>query len=90
MFLHLDHCIGIDQRSQCSAGLKPVADLHFANGCGEFFSKGIIDAGLHVDPVGANAGLAIVAKLAHDRTFNGGIKICIIKYDKRGVAAQLH
>src|SRR5213082_1565383 len=41
--------------------LEPVGDLHRTGGLGEALGKGVIDAVLHQDAVGADAGLPDVA-----------------------------
>ena len=43
---------------------------------------------MSVHAVGADAGLAAVAELAGERTFDGFVQIGIVKHDKRRVAAQ--
>jgi hypothetical protein len=40
------------------ARLEPVGDLHRARGLGDALGKGVVDAVLHQDPVGSDAGLA--------------------------------
>jgi TolA-binding protein len=41
--------------------LQAVADVHFGHGFGQFFGEFVVDGGLHIDAVGAHAGLAVVA-----------------------------
>ena len=90
MLLDFGNSFWVDQRPEGRVGRHPVADLHFAHGSGKFFRKGVINSALNVNPVGADAGLAVVAELAHNRAFYGGVQIRIIKHDKRRVAAQFH
>jgi hypothetical protein len=47
-------------------GLEPVGDLHRACGLGEPLGKGVMDAILHQNPVGADAGLTGVAVFRSD------------------------
>ncbi len=75
---------------RCDAIVKAVADLHLADRGLQLFGEGVIDARLHVNPVGADAGLAVVAEFAQDRAFDGCIQIGVVKHDERRVAAQLH
>ena len=57
----------VDQRPLCDAGLGSVADLELGDRGGELGDEGVVDAVLRVDAVGADAGLAHVAELRHDR-----------------------
>ena len=57
---------------------------------GEFAYKFVIHAALHIDAVGAHAGLAGVAEFAGNRAGDGSIDVGIVEHDKRRVAAQLH
>ena len=90
MFLHLVDGIGIDQRAKGGAVLQAVADLHRAYFLFQLGGEGVIDTGLHIDPVGADTGLAVVAEFAHDRAFDGGIQIGVVENDEGRVAAQFH
>ena len=90
MLLHFGDCVGVDQRPQVGAGLQPVAHFHLCHPRRQFFGKRVINARLHIDAVGADAGLAVVAELAHDRAFYGCVQIGIVKHDKGRIAAQLH
>jgi hypothetical protein len=48
----------VDQRADRRTRLEPVGDLHGTGGLGEALRKGVIDAFLHQDAVGAHTGLA--------------------------------
>ncbi|GAB5463993.1 MAG: hypothetical protein HoeaKO_40840 [Hoeflea alexandrii] len=87
---NLCHRVFADQWAGGHAVTETVADLHLANGSGEFFGKRVIDAGLHVDPVGADAGLAVVAVFRDHRAFDRGIEIGVVEDDERRIAAKLH
>ena len=76
-------------RTQAIA-LQAIADGQFLDGSRQFFCKGVIDTGLHIDAVRTNAGLAVVAELGDHRAFDSRIQIGIIEHDERRVAAQFH
>ena len=90
MLFDLVHRGFIDQRAGGDPGLQPVADGQFLHGGSQLFGKGVIDPGLHVDPVRADAGLAVVAELRDHCAFDGRIQIGVVKDDEGGVAAKLH
>src|SRR6266446_5000328 len=48
-------------------GLEPVGDLHRAGGLGEALRRPVIEAVLHQDAIGADAGLAGVPVFRGDR-----------------------
>jgi hypothetical protein len=70
--------------------LEPVGDLHRAGGLGQPLGKGVIDAVLHQDPVGAHAGLPGIPIFRGDRTLDRHLDIGVVKDDERRVAAELH
>ena len=70
MALDLVHRLGIDQRALADASLKTVADLDFAGLAGELADEFVIHPGLHINSIGANAGLAGVAVFADHRTLD--------------------
>ena len=80
----------VDQRADLGAGVEAVADGEGGHRLGQFLHEAVVDAGLHVDAVGADAGLAGVAELGDHRTGDGGVQIGIVEDDEGGVAAQLH
>ena len=51
--------------------------------------EGVVDAVLHQDAVGADAGLAGVAELAGQGAGHRLIEIGVVEHDEGGVAAQL-
>ena len=67
-----------------------IADLHRGDGLGQLLDKGVMDARLHVEPVGADTGLAHIAELGDHRAFDGRIEIGIVEDDEGRVAAKLH
>ena len=89
MLLDLGHGLLVDQRTGGSTVFQTVANLQLAHGSDQFLGKGIVDAVLDVDAVGADAGLAVVAVLGDQRAFDGGIQVSVIENDERRVAAQL-
>ena len=56
----------------------------------ELLGERVVDAGLDVDAVGADAGLAGVPELAGDRTLDRLVEVGVVEDDERRVAAQLH
>jgi hypothetical protein len=70
MLLHLFDRGHVDQRSELHALLQPVADPQLAHRRRQLFGEGVIDAGLHIDAVGADAGLAVVAELRNHRALD--------------------
>lgn len=79
----------VDQRAEIDAFIEAVTSLQRAGRLREFFGKGIINAVLHVETVGADASLAIVAEFGDHRAFDGGIQIGIVEHDKGRIAAKL-
>src|SRR5258706_85649 len=58
----------VDQRPDHRTRLEPVGDLHRPSSLGEALGKGVVDAVLHQNPVGAHAGLAGIAIFRGDRS----------------------
>lgn len=90
MFTHLIDRARVDQRAEVGVFFKPVAHLHRGQPIGQLLGEGIVNPGLNIDAVGTDAGLTVVAKLAHDRAFHGRIEVSIVKNDERSVTAQFH
>ena len=90
VFFHFGQRGLINQRAAFRAVFQAVAHFQVACRLGEFADKFVIHAALHIDAVGAHAGLAGVAEFAGNRAGDGGIEIGIVEHDKRRVAAQLH
>ena len=76
------------KRPDHRAGLEPVGDLHRAGGLGEALGEGVVDAVLHQDAVGADAGLAGIPIFRGDRALDRGLDIGVVEDDERRVAAQ--
>ena len=68
----------------------PGPTLSLRGGGRELLGEGVVDAGLDVDPVGADAGLAGVPELAGDGALDRLVEVGVVEDDERGVAAQLH
>ena len=79
----------VDHRPNDDALLRTGANLHLRNSAGELCGKRLIDAGLHENAVGTDAGLAAIAKFRVYRPFDGEIEICVIEDDERRVPAEL-
>ena len=87
---HLVDGRSLDQRPEIGAVRETVADTQLFDRDLQALGELVIDALLHIDPVGADAGLAVVAELALDRAFDRRIQIGVVEHDEGGVAAQLH
>ncbi|KAG0934611.1 hypothetical protein G6F31_016078 [Rhizopus arrhizus] len=90
VFLHLFHGAGVDQRTLRHAVGEAVAHLHGVDLGDQALGDLFIDAGLHVDAVGAHAGLAGVAVLRGQDAVHGAVQVGIGQHDQRILAAQLH
>jgi hypothetical protein len=77
----------VDQRADHRARLEPIGNLHRAGGLGPL-GEGVVDAVLHQDTVGADAGLAGVAVFRGDGALDRHLDIGVVKDDERRVAAQ--
>ena len=89
MLFHFCYRFFIDQRPDGDAVIQPVADVQFAHCLLQFFGKTVIHAVLHIQAVGADAGLPGVAEFRGQRAFHGFVEVGIVKDDKRRVTAQL-
>jgi len=78
----------VDQRALVDTGFEAVADLDAAGLGGQLLHEAVVDAGLHVEAVGADAGLAGIAVFADHRAFDRGVDVGIVEDDEGGVAAE--
>ncbi len=78
----------VDHRPDIGASRGARADLHGVDPRRQPFGEGIINAVLHQQTVGADAGLAAIAEFRGDRRLDSDIEIGIVEHDKRGVATQ--
>ena len=81
---------GLDQRPLLDARVEALADLEALHRLGEPRRELVVDLLLHVDAVGAHAGLAAVAELARDRALDRGVEVGVVEDDQRRVPAELH
>ena len=88
--LDLLHRLLVDQRALLGAVLQARADLELDASGGELLDELLIDAGLHEEAVGADAGLAGVAVFGDDRAFDRAVDIGVVEDEERRVAAELH
>ena len=89
MALDFLHGSVFNQRALHHAVVKAVAYLQgFDLGC-ELLHEFVVHRVLHINAVGAHAGLAGVAVFAGHRAFHGAVDVGIVKHDERGVATQL-
>ena len=88
MLLDLFNRTHVDQRSGGDVRFQTVPDTHMGDRGRHFFGELVIDAFLHVDPVCADAGLAVVAELGDHGALDGGIHVSVVENNERRVAAQ--
>ena len=65
-----------------------VAHLQVLHGSGKLFGEGVVNAFLHQNAVGADAGLAGIAVFRDHGTGHGGIEIGVVEDDEGRVAAE--
>ncbi|MNC07615.1 hypothetical protein D3C75_551680 [compost metagenome] len=80
---------GIDEGAYLGAFTHAIPHLEAAHRSGQLLGEGVMDAGLHQDAVGADAGLAGVAVFGGECPGHGGVEVGIVKHDEGGVATQL-
>ncbi|MNS91257.1 hypothetical protein D3C72_1253380 [compost metagenome] len=80
----------INQRADGDTIIHAITDFQLGHCHLQLFGKGVVNAVLYQEAVGANAGLAGVAIFGRDGTGDGGVQIGIVKHDKRRIAAQFH
>ena len=80
----------VDQRALLHAVLEAGADLQLAGGRGKLLDELVVDAGLHEEAVGADAGLAGIAVLGGDRAFDRAVDVGVVEDDERRIAAEFH
>ncbi|MCY1517587.1 hypothetical protein D9M68_522750 [compost metagenome] len=85
----LAHCRGIDQRTDGDSGLHSIADPEFAHLLHQARSEALVNAILHQDSIGADAGLAGVAELALHDPGNRLFEVRIVEHDEGRIATQL-
>ena len=78
----------LNQRALHHAVLEAVADLEQLDFGGEFLHELLVDAFLHINAVGADAGLAGIAVFARHRAFDGRVDVGIVEHDKGCIAAE--
>jgi ParB family chromosome partitioning protein len=79
----------LDQRTDDRALVEAVADLHRRDFFRQALREAIVNSALHVNAIGAHAGLAGVAILGGDRTVDRRFEVRVVEYDERRVAAEL-
>jgi len=81
--LHLGQRRFINHRSLFVTILVAGRYVESGHPFGKTFREPVMDAGLDIEPVGADAGLAGIAAFCDQRAFHRTIKIGIIKNDER-------
>ena len=90
MFLNLRGGSRINQRSDLGVFFQTIAHFHGSDLFRKFCGKCVVDSVLHQDAVCTDTGLTRVAELCHHQAFDCRVEIGIVKYDHRGIAAELH
>ena len=78
----------VDQRPLGDPGAFARADCERGDAVGEAVREFVVDAGLDVEAVGADAGLPGVAELGGERAFDRGVEVRVVEDDEGGVAAE--
>jgi hypothetical protein len=73
----------------CTPRLGAVADLQPGDRRRKLVGERVEHAALHIEAVGADAGLAGVAELGDQRAFDRLVEIGVVEDDERRVAAEL-
>ena len=79
----------VDQRALREHRAQSRCRLSVFDCGGELLGKGVVNAVLHVEAVGADAGLPGVAVLGNHGAFDRRIEIGIIEHDEGRIAAEL-
>lgn len=79
----------VDQRTNGDARLQAIAHAQIAHGGGVARGKGVVDAVLHENAVGADAGLTGIAVFGGDGAVDGFVQVGVVEYNEGRVAAQL-
>ena len=78
----------VDERTLLRDAGEAVADCEGASFFREEFGELVVDAVLHIDAVGADAGLAGVAEFRDDGAGDGGFDVGIVEDEEGRVAAE--
>jgi hypothetical protein len=78
----------VDQGPDHRARLEPVGDLHRAGSLGEALSERVVDAVLHQDAIGADAGLAGIPVFRGDGALDRHLDVGVVEDDEWRVAAE--
>ncbi len=87
--LDLGQRLRVDERALHHAGLGAGADRHGLHLFRQPRGEGLVDAVLHQQAVGADAGLAGVAVLRGERTLHRGVEVGVVEDNEGRVAAEL-
>ncbi len=81
--------LAVDQRADVRAGLEARSDGELLHGFDEGRRETVVDAGLHENAVGADAGLAGVAVFGGHGAGHRLLEIGVVEDEERRVAAEL-
>ncbi len=79
----------VDQRADIGAGRHARSDSELLDRVDESGSKAVVDAGLHQDAVGADAGLAGIAVFGGHGAGDRLVEIGVVEDKQRRIAAKL-
>ena len=79
----------VDQRADRGAGFHAWTDGELVDRLDEGRREAVVDAGLHQDAIGADAGLAGIAVFEAMAPATAWLEIGVVEHDKRRVAAEL-
>ena len=80
--------LGVDQRTHLHTRLGAAAQFQGGDLRLQLLHEGIVDGVLHINPVGADAGLAGIAVFRGHRAIHRRVQIGIIEHDEGRIAAQ--
>jgi hypothetical protein len=78
----------VDERPEGDTPVQAVTDLEAFHRRLQLLDERVIDAVVHIEAIGANAGLAVVAVLRGHGARDGGIEVRVLEDDERRIAAQ--
>ena len=82
-------CLCIHERAQVRGGVVRRRRSGGGHPLGEAGDEFVRDAGLDIDAVGADAGLAAVAQFGEHGTFDSLVEVGVIEHDQGCVAARV-
>ena len=88
VLFHLFNRGGLNERSNLHPSRKAVANLELSHPFGQALREGLVNARLHINAIGADAGLTSVSKLRGQGPLHGCIQVCVVEDDEGRIAPQ--